>query len=79
MGQLWGLHVSGHQGSLPLAQKGDEVWVMHLKGEEVELDGAGQGIVTLNQGEFLKLPKGIGRGGLRSDKAYLLWSVPQQS
>jgi len=77
LGQLWGMCLQGYQPQIPFAQDGNETWVWHLAGDKLLID-AGTKAEALVEGDFLKLPKGMGKGGLRCEgrRSYLLWVVP---
>ncbi len=77
-GELWGVYLNRHKLQLPFAQEGREVWFNHLKGNDVEVD-TGVKALTLEEGQWMKLPGGVGPGGIRSSGAFILYSIAPKS
>jgi hypothetical protein len=72
LGQLWGIHLQGHTSNLPTVVQGREVWVALLSGDALEIDGV-VGPAAIQRGQWLRLPLGIGSGGLRAHNALVVW------
>lgn len=72
-GEMWAMSFRGAGEVFPKSHFGQEIWFYLIEGDEVQVDARSKP-VALQEGQWVRLPHGLGKTGLRSTGAsQIVW------